>query len=543
MANPATNGANTSDADLDVIVVGAGFAGLYQLRRLRELGYRVKVIEAGSDIGGIWHWNCYPGARVDTYGSIYQYSDPELWKDWDYSETYPGWDELREYFDYVDKKLDLRKDVILNTRVTGANFDEDKNVWQVKTDDGKTTTAQFFVLCTGFAAKAHIPDIEGLDSFKGAKHHTGLWPQEGLDFTGKRVAVIGTGSSGVQVVQEAAKTASELTLFQRTPNLTLPMGQHTISKEESAKLKEDYPRLFARRAETFAGFDFDFLDKGALEVSEQERYDTYMRLWKEGSFIWWIGTFNDVLFNQEANDTQYAFWRDETRKRISDPVLKEKFAPMTAFHPWGVKRPALEQGFYECFDQDNVHLVDIRETPIERFTETGITTSTDHMDFDIIVLATGFDSVSGGLMQIDITGTKGKSLADKWKEGLRAHIGMACSDFPNLIFVYGPQSPSAFCNGPSCAELQGEWVVQFVDDMRKRGVSRVEATTEAEESWRESVLEMTDATLFPKGNSWYMGANIPGKPRELVAYPGGLNDYLAKLKDCAENNYTGFELK
>lgn len=537
-----SNGQTENDTDLDVIVVGAGFAGLYQLRRFRELGYRVKIIEAGADIGGIWYWNCYPGARVDTYGPIYQYSDPELVKDWDYSELYPGWNEVREYFHYVDRKLDLSKDIIFNTRVTGANFDEDRNIWHVKTDDGKTTTAPYFVLCTGFAAKTYVPDFQGLDSYNGICHHTGLWPQDGLDFTGKRVAVIGTGASGIQVIQEAAKTAADLTVFQRTPNLTIPMRQRKISKDENAKLKEGYPERFANREQTFAGFDFDFLENGALEVSDDERQETYKKLWQEGGFIWWLGTYNDVFFNDEANDTQYAFWRDETRKRISDPELAEKLAPTVKPHPYGVKRPSLEQDFYERMSQQNVHLVDLRETSIERFTEIGIETSAGHREFDIIVLATGFDSVSGGLMQIDIRGTKGRTLGDKWKEGLRAHLGMACEEFPNMVFVYGPQSPSAFCNGPSCAELQGDWAVQFVDDMKKRGVSRAEATSEAAEEWRQSVLDMTDDTLFPEAQSWYIGANIPGKPRELVAYPGGLANYLEKINECRENNYSGFEL-
>ena len=286
--------------------------------------------------------------------------------------------------------------------------------------------------------------------------------------------------------------------------------------------------------------DFDFIDKSALEVSEQERFDTYMRLWQHGGFVWWLGTYNDVLSNQEANDTQYAFWRDRTRERISDPVLAEKLAPMKPPHPFGVKRPSLEQDFYECFNRDNVDLVDIKETPIEGFTETGLRTSSSDHEFDIIVMATGFDAVSGGLTQMSVMGVKGQTLREKWHEGIRAHLGMACSDFPNMIFVYGPQSPSAFCNGPTCAELQGEWVVQFIDDMRQRGVARVEATSEAEESWRENAMEIAGGTLFSKAQSWYMGANIPGKPSELLAYPGGLPDYLAKIKEVADNNYTGF---
>jgi cyclohexanone monooxygenase len=338
-------------ADFDVIIVGAGFAGLYQLRELRKRGYNVRVIEAGNDIGGIWYWNCYPGARVDTYGSMYQYSAPELWTDWDYSEKYPQWDEVRKYFDYVDSKWDLRRDCQFGTGVTAATFDEKANVWNVKTDDGETTTCRWLMLCAGFAAKRHIPDFPGLKSFKGEAHHTSLWPQGGLDVRGKRVGVIGTGASAVQVIQEVSKEAARLTVFQRTPNLTIPMRQEKISREQNARLKEKYPEAFEMRAKTFAGFDFDFLPKGVLEVSDRERQATYERLWEIGGFVWWLGTFNDVLFVKEANDTQYAFWRDQTRKRIKDPILQEKLAPTVPPHPFGVKRTPEAVKLYNDFEK------------------------------------------------------------------------------------------------------------------------------------------------------------------------------------------------
>lgn len=529
-----------NNADYDIIIVGAGFAGIYQLYQSRKRGYRVRLIEAGNDIGGIWHWNCYPGARVDSLGAIYQFSDPELWKDWDYAEKFPAWDEVREYFNYVDSKWDVRKDCVFNTRVISAGFDENYNIWNVKTDDGETTTCRYFIPCTGFASKPMIPDFVDRDKFKGEAHHTALWPQQGLDFKDKKIGVIGTGASAVQVIQEASKEAAQVTVFQRTANLTIPMRQEKISKEENAKLKKIYPELFEKRKRTFAGFEFDMLPKGALDLSEDERRAQYEEVWKEGAFNWWLGNFNDVLMNQEANDTQYAFWREETRKRIRKPELLEKLAPTVAPHPYGTKRPCLEQWYYECFNQDNVRLIDLHEEPIQRFTENGLIAGSEEHEFDIIVYATGFDAVSGGLTAIDIRGTDGRSLKERWAEGIRTYLGVAVDKFPNMLFIYGPQSPSGFCNGPTCAEIQGDWVIQFIEDMDRKNVQRVEAESEATEEWREKTLEIIEHTLFPLANSWYMGANIPGKHREILVYPGGLPSYVDKITEVASAEYSGF---
>jgi cation diffusion facilitator CzcD-associated flavoprotein CzcO len=539
-SNPTANG--KADEELDVLVVGAGFAGLYQLDHLRKLGYNVKVFEAGSDIGGIWHWNCYPGARVDTYGPLYQFSSEELWRDWNYSEFYPSWEELRAYFHHVDKTLGLSRDIRFNTRVTAAEFDTDRNQWIVQASDGSVTRAKFFVLCTGFAAKPYIPPIEGLRDFRGNCHHTGLWPQEGLDFKGKRVGVIGTGASGVQVIQEIYQDVAELTVFQRTPNLALPMQQRKLDDETNLRMKRTYAEGFLKRAETFAGFDYDFIPKNALDVSEQERQATYEDLWNQGGFAPWLGTFQDVLINEQANDTAYAFWRDKVRARIKAPALVEKLAPMRPPHPFGVKRPSLEQHYYEAYNQPNVHLVDLREDPIERITPSGIKTKDGEYELDIIVLATGFDSLTGGLTSIDIRGTNGETLREKWSSGSRAHLGTASANFPNLLYVYGPQSPSAFCNGPTCAELQGDFIVECIEHMRRNKLRRIEATQEAEEAWRDHVAELVDATLFPRAQSWYMGANIPGKKREMLAYPGGLPVYLQKCKESVDAGYAGFVL-
>jgi cation diffusion facilitator CzcD-associated flavoprotein CzcO len=533
---------NGAIEDLDVIVVGAGFAGLYLLDRLRSMGMEVQVFEAGSGLGGVWYWNCYPGARVDSPGPIYQYSRDDVWRKWQFSELYPSWQELREYFRYVDEKLGLSRDIRFNRRVNQAQFDPAHNRWIVRSSDGSVASARYLVLCTGLSAKPYIPDLPGLSDFAGERHHTALWPQQGLDMAGKRVGVIGTGASGVQVAQEAAGVAAHLTVFQRTPNLALPMRQKKLDEDAIRRMKEKYPEMFDRRAKTFAGFDYDVLAKSALEVSDDERQATFERLWEIGGFAPWIGSFNDILLNEEANRAAYKFWRDKTLMRINDPAVAEILAPTEPIHPFGVKRPSLEQHFYEIFNQPNVSLVDLRTNPIERVTRSGIRTAAGEHELDILVLATGFDAVTGGLTSIDIRGTEGETLKEKWANGVRAQLGMAAAGFPNLLFVYGPQSPNGFCNGPTCAELQGDWIVRLLDHLRQGNYTRVEATVPAEEAWRAQVLALADATLFPRADSWYLGANIPGKPREMLSFTGGLPAYLAKCRESAERGYEGFAL-
>jgi cation diffusion facilitator CzcD-associated flavoprotein CzcO len=531
--------------ELDVLVIGAGFAGIYQLDRLRGLGHSVKVWEAGPELGGIWYWNCYPGARVDTEGPIYQFSYKDLWKDWEYTELYPGWSEVREYFAYLDRKLDISKDVRFSTRVTAAHFHNDHNHWVVRASDGTTVRCTYLVPCLGFASKPYIPQIPGLtqDIFEGRWHHTALWPQEGVNFTGERVAVIGTGASGVQVVQEAARDAAQLTLFQRTPNLAIPMGQRKLGTADQAAIKTELPERFETRGNTFAGFDFDFLPRNAGDVTPEERTAEYERLWQAGGFRFWLGVFQDTLFDPKSNEYAYAFWRDKVRTRIKDPALWEKLAPTTPPHPFGVKRPSLEQNFYEAFNQDNVALVDLSDTPIQSVTESGILTSDGiEREFDIIVLATGFDAVSGGLTAIDIRGADGALLRDKWATGVRTHLGVATAGFPNMLFIYGPQSPSGFCNGPTCAEIQGEMIVETLDHMLSNGHRRIEATPEAEKEWTHHVAELVAPTLFLHAKSWYVGANIPGKPVQMLNYPGGLPLYRAKYEESKANNYAGFQM-
>jgi cation diffusion facilitator CzcD-associated flavoprotein CzcO len=533
-----TDSAETGE--LDVILVGAGFAGLYLLDHLRGMGMSVQLFEAGDAPGGVWYWNCYPGARVDSPGPMYQFSREDLWRDWSFSELYPSWQEIRAYFHYVDENLGLSRDIRFNRRVTEAEFDPARNLWTVHSNDGSVSKARYFVLCTGLGSKPYIPELPGLSNFAGERHHTALWPQQGLDLAGKRVGVIGTGASGVQVAQEAAAVAAHLTVFQRTPNLALPMRQRKLDTDTIRRMKEGYSSAYQKRRTSFGGFDYEFLPTSASEVSEDERRATFERVWEIGGFAPWVGSFNDLLANEVSNRAAYDFWRDKTRARIKDPAIAEMLAPTEPPHPYGTKRPSLEQNFFEIFNQPNVRLVDLRKTPIEKVTPGGIITTAGEHDLDVLVLATGFDAVTGGLTSIDILGTQGETLREKWAKGVRTHLGMASAGFPNLLFVYGPQSPNAFVNGPTCAELQGDWIVQLLDHLRQRNFVRFEATVTAEEAWRAHVHAIADGTLFPRADSWYFGANIPGKPREMLAFAGGFATYTSERNESAERGYEGF---
>lgn len=532
----------SNDKELDVLIVGAGFNGIYQLHHLRQQGFSVRLLDGGADLGGTWHWNCYPGARVDSHVPNYEFSMEELWRDWNWTERFPSWDELRLYFQHVDEKWQLRKDIQFNTWVTAAQYDSAHDQWRVQTDQGAEIEARYLILCTGFAAKAYTPDFKGLEIFKGECHHTAYWPQEGLGFAGKRVGVIGTGASGVQVIQEASKDAEHLTVFQRTPILALPMRQRKLDQATQLEMKKDYPENFRKRRDDFGGF-FDIIpvDKSALEVSAQERQAVYEDAWAKGGFHYWVGTFNDVLIDPEANRTAYDFWRDKTRERIKDPAIAEILVPTDPPHPFGTKRPSLEQWYFEVFNQTNVTLIDTREDPILEITEAGILTDQGEHPLDLLVLATGFDALTGGITQIDISGVDGIRLKDKWAHGVKDQLGMAVSGFPNLFILYGPLAPAGLCNGPTCAELQGEWIVNCLCYLRDENLTRIEATIAAEDNWTQHVSEVADMSLFPQANSWYMGANIPGKARQFLNYID-VPVYMEQCNHSAESGYEGFEL-
>jgi cation diffusion facilitator CzcD-associated flavoprotein CzcO len=527
---------------LDALIIGAGFSGLYQLHRLRARGFNVRLYEAAEDLGGIWYWNCYPGARVDSHVPNYEFSMEELWRDWNWTERFPAWDELRRYFRYLDEKLDLSRDIRFNSRVFSARFDAEADEWQIECEDGHRIRTRFLVPCTGFAAKAYVPDIPGFDDFGGPCFHTAHWPQDGLDMTGLRVGVIGTGASGVQVIQEAGKVASHLTVFQRTPNLALPMRQQTLDEESQRAMKAHYPAWFDRRAQSNGGlFDIAAEERSALEVSAEERLAKFEDAWQKGGFHFWAGTYIDIILDAQSNRLAYEFWRDKTRARIDDPVTAEKLAPTNPPHPFGTKRPSLEQWYFEVFNQDNVTLVDVREEPIVEIAPTGVRTGSQLYELDILVLATGFDASTGGLTQLDIRGLSGRTLKDTWSAGVQTHLGLGIPDFPNLLMLYGPQSPTAFCNGPTCAELQGEWVVDCLTYLRDNGYTRIEADRAAAAMWTQHLADLAEGTLLHLADSWYMGANVPGKPRQLLHHPG-LQVYLSYCTESAENGYAGFKV-
>ncbi|TYQ05515.1 UNVERIFIED_ORG: cyclohexanone monooxygenase [Gordonia westfalica J30] len=531
----------------DVLIVGTGFAGLYQLNELRKRGYNVHAVESAGGLGGVWYWNCYPGARVDTWGPMYQFSDPELWKGWNFSKLYPDWSEVRAYFQYVDEKLNLSKDISYNTRVTAAVFDEDSHRWQVaaensETGEIQTIAARYVLLCTGFGSKPFIPDLPGLEDFQGLAYHTARWPQEGVELAGKRIAVIGTGASGVQVAQESALVAEQVTVFQRTPMIALPMQQRDISDRENALDKALYPARMAVRNSTFAGFDYDFLPKAASDDSPETQQAEFERMWDIGGFVPWLANYNDIFFNEESNRAFYNFWRDKTRERITDESLWEDLAPTDPPHPFGVKRPSLEQWYYDIFNQDNVALVNLKKNPIDHITAKGIVTAdgVEH-EFDLIAIATGFDAVTGGITQIDIRNSKGETFGESFKDGAHTALGAATAGFPNMFFVYGPQSPSAFCNGPTCAEAQGEWVADLVDHALSSDIKRIEARPEAEKVWQQKIDEVCEMALFDRAKSWYMGANIPGKKVQMLMWPAGLPAYLEEVNNSKANGYPEFE--
>ncbi len=526
----------------DVVIVGAGFSGLYALHRLRSDGFDVRLVEASDGVGGVWQNNCYPGARVDSHVPNYEYSIPEVWRDWTWSERFPGRDELVAYFDHVVEVLDLGRDIDLATRVTGARFDPAGARWTLDTDRGPGYECRFLLMCTGFGSRPYVPDLPGLDEFAGICHHTACWPEEGVDLTDRRVGVLGTGASGVQVVQEAARSASRLTVFQRTPVTALPMRQRQLSRAEQEAAKPGYPEMFRRRNEPPGSFaDIQRLDVGALEVSDDRRTEVYEEAWRRGGFHFWAGTFADILVDERANRTAYDFWRDRTRARIDDPVVAELLAPIDPPYPFGTKRPSLEQDYYDCFNQANVELVDLGATPIETITPNGVRTAAADHDLDVLVLATGFDANTGGLTAIDLRGVDGRTLAEHWSDGVDTHLGMAVHGFPNMLMLYGPQSTTAFCNGPVCAEVQGDWTTDFLGYLRDRGLETFEPTRESGEAWTGFLAMVADVTLFGRTDSWYMGANIPGKRRQLLNLP--LTDtYLERLEQCAESGYSGFVL-
>ncbi|KAI0020727.1 cyclopentanone 1,2-monooxygenase [Xylariomycetidae sp. FL0641] len=534
--------------EVDALIIGAGFSGIYQAKTLRDRGFNVKIVESGSGYGGTWYWNRYPGARTDSHAPYYQFFDPDLWQNWHFKQRFPDHHEMRAYFDFVAEKWDLRKDTYFDTHVAAAAWDEARCRWRVTARDGRVFRAQFFLPHTGIAAKRAYPAWEGLDAFRGPVIHSAQWPRApdpDLDLRGRRVGLVGTGATGIQIAQALAPptAAASLVVFQRTPALATPLGQVAYRAGERA-LPSDaaHAAAFAAVADRFFGLDFEFIAQDAGAEAAPAREARFEALWQRGNFAFWLANYRDMVFAWDANRAAYAFWRDKTRPRIRDARARDLLAPEKQPYPFGCKRVPLEDGYYEIFNRDNVHLVDLNATPVVEVTATGIRTSEREWELDAIILATGFDAVTGGLTSIDIRGVGGEGLAERWdrRRAPSTYLGIAVAGFPNMFFAYGPESPAGFCNGPTCAQMQAGWITDAATYVRDKGLGYLVAAEESERAWTKHNNEVANATLLPQSWSWYMGDNIPGKHRASLMYFGGVGTYRQKLKDCAAGGYEGF---
>jgi cyclohexanone monooxygenase len=525
----------------DVVVVGAGFAGMYMLHRLRGQGLSVRVYEQGGDVGGTWYWNRYPGARCDVESMQYSYSfSDELQQEWNWSERYAPQPEILKYANHVADRFNLRSDIQLDTRVDRAVFDESGNLWQVATSDGNTVTAKYVVLATGCLSNARMPDIEGLSDFKGKVYHTGHWPHERIDFTGQRVAVIGTGSSGIQSVPVIAEQASHLTVFQRTANFSIPARNAALTSEEREAFRAKYPeiRRFARE-EARNGIYTEMPDRGALDDGDNERRARYEQRWAHGGLTF-MSVYNNLALDKAANDTAADFVRDKIAEIVKDPQIARLLQPNN--HPIGSKRICVDTEYYAAFNRPNVTLVDIRSNPIEEILPNAVRTRAKDYEVDALVLATGFDAMTGSVAKIDIRGRNGQTLNQKWAEGPKTYLGLMSAGFPNLFIITGPGSPSVLSNMIVSIEQHVDWIADCIAWMRDRGFEAMEANKDAEDKWVAHVNEVAHTTLYPQANSWYMGANIPGKPQIFMPYIGGVGAYRQICNDVAAQGYEGFAM-
>ncbi len=521
----------------DAIIIGAGVTGLYSLYRLRQLGFSVQVFEEGGGVGGTWFWNRYPGCRFDSESYTYGYSfSEELLQEWDWKEHYSSQPENERYLNYVADKFDLRRDIRLNSRVVAAVFDGDENRWQVQLEDGHRARSQFLITSVGILSAGYIPDFEGLDSFKGQWCHTGRWPAEGMDLAGKRVGVIGTGATGVQLITEIAKEVAHLTVFQRTANFCAPLRNSPIDAQTQREIKASYPAIFKKCMETPGSFVHQFDPRSAMEVSPEERLEQYERLWAEPGFKKWLANFYDVMMPGEANEDYAEFVRNKIRERVNDPVVAEMLVPKD--HMFGSKRLPCESGYYEVYNQDNVLLVDVREAPIERITPNGLKTRDADYELDVIIFATGYDAVTGSLNKLDIHGEGGQTLKEKFANGPRTYMGISSAGFPNLFTI----NAASVGNFVRAAEPLVDWVSEAICYVRENEFTRISATLEAEDAWVNHVNEAGAKILRTQANSWFVGANIPGKARVLLTSPDTAPVMRAKRAEVAANGYEGFLL-
>jgi cation diffusion facilitator CzcD-associated flavoprotein CzcO len=526
-------------APADVVVVGAGVGGLYAIYKLRSLGFSVQALEAGPNVGGTWVWNSYPGARCDVESLEYSYSfSPDLLDDWQWSERYATQPEILRYINHVADRFDLRKHIAFNTRINSARFDEASNSWTLGTEDGRSITVPFVVTAMGCLSIPKPPEFEGLADFAGEWRQTSAWRD--VDLAGKRVGLIGTGSTGIQATPVIAAKAGHLTVFQRTPNYSLPAKNGPVDPEHYATVKADHLGYLRKGRRTKAGVvPKASTGKKALDVSEEERNALYERAWTRGGGGL-TGAFTDVMSDQAANDTAAEFVRSKIRQIVKDPVTAEKLCAKD--HPFATKRICLDSNYFETFNRPNVSLVDIRATPIERITKGGLKTTEREYPLDVIIFATGFDAVTGALIAMNLEGVGGRKLRDDWDAGPRTYLGLMVSGYPNLFTVTGPSSPSVLANMIPAVEQHVDWIADLLVHMREKGIARIDADPKAQEDWAEEVQRVANGTLYPKAKSWYLGDNVPGKPRVFLAYVGGFVDYTDRCDAVAKAGYEGFHL-
>ena len=525
---------------LDAIIIGAGFSGLYQLHKLRdELKLNVRVLEKGAGVGGTWFWNRYPGARCDSESYYYCYSfNKEIEQEWSWSERYPEHPEIRRYLNFVADKLDLKRDIQFDTEVTSAEFDDAANRWTVNTAAGETFIAQFLITAVGCLSTANVPKLAGLENFKGSWYHTGNWPHEGVDFAGKRVGQIGTGSTGIQVAPVIAEQAKHLTVFQRTANYSVPARNRPVTADEVALTRQNYDDVWRRARTGTNGHPFTMSTQSANAVTDNERREIYQKAWERGG-LRFRASFRDILENTEANVTASEFIREKIATVVKDPKVAEMLTPRD--HGYATKRPPIDSGYFETFNRENVHLVDLKAEPIVEITEHGIRTSRQDYQLDIIIFATGFDALTGPLLKLNLKGSHGRALKDEWASGPLTYLGLQTPKFPNLFTITGPGSPSVLCNMPIAIEQHVDWITSCIRDLREKGYQRIEAETDATQQWAEQVRAAAEATLLPMASSsWYLGANVPGKPRVFMPYAGGFARYTSICNEITRNDYPGF---
>ncbi|TVY28688.1 Baeyer-Villiger monooxygenase [Lachnellula hyalina] len=530
-----TNGVSV----LDVLLIGAGFGGCYGLYKLRQLGLKVHVFEAGSYLGGVWHWNTYPGARVDSEIPYYQFSMREVWRKWNWSERFPSGDELKAYFKHVDETLDLSKDITYSANVIDVRYDESTMKWTVTTENGQKALCKYLICATGSSFKAHYPDFKNLHTFQGQLIHSTRWPAV-ANTKNTRVAVVGSGATAVQCTQEIAKEASHLTVYIRTASISLPMFQRSMSELEQRVAKSTYRSMFSYCRNSKSGLGYDTQPGSVYDLNDQEREELWEELWNRGGFNFNQANYRDFLVDQKAGELMYEFWAKKTRPRLKNPAKSAFLVPQKAPFAFGTKRSSLEQDYYERLDQDNVDIVDLKANPIQEFTEKGIISQDGvEREFDTIVMATGFDAMTGSLTNMNIHGRDGLTFQERWKDGVFTHLGLCSSGCPNLFMIYGPQgklllttksAPTAFTNGPPFIESQVDVLVDLIKKLQREGIRSIEGQRSAEEQWKKAIQDANDQTLLPLTDSWYMGANIPGKPREQLNYLGGIEQYIRECR-------------